>query len=1400
MTMSDADTTTGPSDIAIVGMACRFEQADGYQALRRNLAQGRECIARPTRAELQAAGVPADLLDHPNYVAAGGPLAGLEDFDADFFGMPPREADLLDPQQRLFLECAWEALEDAGLVDAVAGQPVGVWGGTATNLYLLHNLQHAGDVLALMGGINLTIATKPDFVTLRVSHLLDLRGPSLNVQSGCSTGLSAVHCGVQSLLSGETRVAVCGAASLTQLQPGGYVHQPGSIESPDGHCRAFDADAAGTCRGSGAAVVVMKRLADALADGDPIHAVIKASASNNDGADKIGFTAPGELGQAAVIEEALALAGLSADAIGCVEAHGTGTRLGDPIEVAALTRAFRRSTDKRGYCAIGSLKSNLGHLDAAAGIASLVKAVLMVSNREIYQTLHFTAPNPEIDFAASPLRVAQRYETWNDAVPRAGVSSFGMGGTNVHVIVQAPPERPVSVANGAALLLPLSARTQPALAAQAQRLLQALENNPALALADVAHTLQVGRRHFSCRRFVVAATAAQAIAALRDGGSGLDDPLLHATGLRWSQGGTIDWSVLPGMAQARRVHLPTYPFERRRHWIDRPAADAAPDLQAVEWRQQALPPAVAPARWWLLPDTAGQGDAQQAASTLVAQGHDARVQPAGAANVPLNEAAIAVTWPGVTWMAPAQGPVRHIALVRGTAGVLGNEALDAHAAAAVALATPATFVDVEPAATALPLARLAGLGLGHFAWRGRQCFAVAPRTIAAARTVGVDGTCFIDGGLQTRGPELARALLAGGAAELLLRDEDPRPARDTRAVLDALDAAAGAWTRAPRAPELDALLDRLATAWTCRWLRAAGVDLAPGNAHAIPTLLEQVGVVPAYHRMVRAQLADLADDGLVRLDADRFEVLPALAQAPGVEACRADILQRLAAQQPLLDLLDHCASRYADVFTGRLHGTAVIASEAGGLRFAAATRLLQEQSSRPHCLHAVAGLVARLAQGLPRPLRILEVAGGTGSLTGPVLARLAGTPVEYCFTDIGQAFLARAAHEAQRQGLAGFTTRRFDMAQEPAAQGFTPGSYDLVLGLDGAHVPADMRRTLEHLGQLLRPDGVLCLVERMRTERWVDRIWGLESGWWDFADSYRGRSPLAAPSAWRQAVQDGGLHLVALRAGSERDDTGWLLATPQVPSILPAAFEGARLHRLRTFDGLQAEAQALGARVDLLAPDAPCPPCALAARVDTGADDLAAAQAFVAAARGHARRTLLVAAGSDAALAAGHAVLAQGEADAVAWSGVDAITPLVLQAVLAAGAPVVRGAVAPAPTAVAPAPAATTETPQDVVLRLWGELLGREGLRPDDDWYAVGGDSLLTTRIIVLLEQRFGVSLPAERFFSATTAADMAHALEDTLGQRAQPADDFALDLLARIEAMSDAEAEAALRQGTLRA
>ena len=540
-------TMVAETDIAVIGMAGRFPGARDLAEYWNNLRDGVESLTQLTDQQLEAAGIDPALRSDPEYVKAAFLLPEMEMFDGAFFGFSPRDASIMDPQQRHFLECSWSALEHAGHVPQTFDGSIGVYAGCGASMYMINNLLTNPQLVQQVGFFLLRhTGNDKDFLATRASYLMNLTGPSINIQTACSTSLVAIHQAVQSLLNGECDMAIAGGSTIRQPHTAGYVYKEGEIVSPDGHCRSFDESSQGTVFGSGVGVVVLRRAVDAMADGDTIHAIIKGSAINNDGSMKVGYLAPSVDGQAKAVAEALAISGVDPETITYVEAHGTGTPVGDPIEIVALTQAFRTKTRKSGYCALGSVKSNIGHLDTAAGVAGLIKTALALKHKQIPPSLYFERPNPGCEFENSPFFVNTALREWtsNGAPRRAGVSALGAGGTNAHVILEEAPNAPPSDEPARPQqLMVVSAKTPTALDAATANLARFLRDGT-VSLADVAYTLQVGRQAFAHRRAIAAADAAEAIELLES-----NDPKRVATQQAGEEAPAVAFMFAGGGAQ-----------------------------------------------------------------------------------------------------------------------------------------------------------------------------------------------------------------------------------------------------------------------------------------------------------------------------------------------------------------------------------------------------------------------------------------------------------------------------------------------------------------------------------------------------------------------------------------------------------------------------------------------------------------------------------------------------------------------------------------------------------------------------------------------------------------------------------------------------------------------------------
>lgn len=491
--------------VAIIGMAGRFPMAESVDEYWQNLIESKECISFYTDEELIESGIDPKNVKNPDYIKAKGAVGNVDMFDAAFFGINPREAEVTDPQHRMLLECAWEALEHAGYDSNKFDGPIGVFAGKSMDYYLLTNVYPQIRKEISAGSLQAAIGNDKDSLTTLIAYRMNLTGPAITVQTSSSTSLVAVAVAAQSVLTYQCDIALAGGITAGPPIKSGYLYQAGGIWAKDGHCRAFDAKASGFVPGSGMGMVVLKRLEDAVADGDNIWAVITGYAVNNDGSNKVSYSAPSVDAQAEVVALAQAMADVHPETIQYIECHGTGTNLGDPIEVTALNQAFSVQTDKKHFCAIGSTKTNIGHLDNAAGVAGLIKTAMALKHKKIPATLHFETPNPKIDWENSPFFVSNQLTDWErgEHPRRAGVSSIGMGGTNAHVIVEEAPELDPSGDSRDWKLMFLSAKTGPALDARTRQLADFFKQNPETNLADAAYTLQVGRKDLNYRRFFV---------------------------------------------------------------------------------------------------------------------------------------------------------------------------------------------------------------------------------------------------------------------------------------------------------------------------------------------------------------------------------------------------------------------------------------------------------------------------------------------------------------------------------------------------------------------------------------------------------------------------------------------------------------------------------------------------------------------------------------------------------------------------------------------------------------------------------------------------------------------------------------------------------------------------------
>lgn len=1079
--------------IAITGMAGRFPGAPDIHALWSLLEQRREGITRLDRARLLAEGVPAAILDDARYVPAAAALEGIDRFDAGFWGIAPHEAALMDPQQRILLETAWHALEDAHCDPRRSDAQIGVFIGSAISTYLLFRLRaqiegpsRAGQLLAMAGN-------DKDYAATQLAYRLDLKGPAIAVQTACSSSLVAIHLACQSLLSGECDIAIAGGVSIRVPHQVGYRHEEGGMLSPDGHCRSFAEGAAGTVFGSGCGLVVLRRAEDA--GHDRIRALILGTAVNNDGSSKVGFAAPSQDRQAAVIAEAMAVAGVTPAEIGHVEGHGTGTPIGDPIEVAALAAAFRGAAP--GSVALGSLKSAIGHTETAAGVAGLIKTVLMLERGVIAPTLHAQEPSRRIPWAETPFRLAATPRAWTEK-RIGGVSSFGIGGTNAHAVVAAAPARG-PVARQASPRLVISAKDSAALealrTAYAARLATPGANFAAIAAA-------AARRPLLPLALVADSAAALATAT----------PVPHPPP-ETSPGGVP-------------VDLPPYPFQRRRHWAATPRLGAAIPLPSGETLRIATPEP------WL------RDHVVDGTPLLPGAWHLALLAEAGAAAVtdlaftaplPLDGAPSIQLWQDAEGrfrvMAEAAGSWRQVAEAR--------RAEPAPPGATFAV-TPTDRIDGAAWAETLAGAGLAfGPAFRRITRLGRGADAVVADIDEEAEDVAI-----LDAGLQALGAAVRDAAL-GFRPAAIARFARHAPLDSCRRIVARLTED-GAETKTGDILWLDAAGAVLAEARgvACRRAGTAAGDL-------VFTLGWRPATDPALtepHEALERLARLFIRDGLAAVPAPARPALARLlaphaaAAGPAEDAaagCTA-LARQFPAQAAEIALVARCGAALPDVLAGRQDPLALLFGDG-------APDGAYRDSPLARHLNAVAAAVARGAR------RVIEIGGGTGATTAALRAAL--PQADYLFTDIGAGFLDAAA---RRLGVA---TARLDISADPAAQGIEPGRHDLVLAANVLHAAPDLRAAIRHAVSLLAPGGRLLLVEGTGPLARLDLTFGLTEGWTTRSDhDLRPHHPLLPAGRWCALLRDAGLAdpVVVAEAGGQVVITATRAAAPWV-TLAPGA-------------------------------------------------------------------------------------------------------------------------------------------------------------------------------------------------------------------------------------------------------
>lgn len=1215
-------------EIAIIGISGRFPNSKNVENFWENLVTGKELTSIfPESSPRQA-------------IAAGGILADVELFDASFFGFNPREAEAIDPQHRLFLECAWEALENAGYDSERESRPIGVYAGVGISTYLLYNLNPNQELIKSRGFVPTIVGVDKDYLPTRVSYKLNLTGPSVSVGTACSSSLVATHLACQSLLSGECDIALAAGVSVKVPQNESTL-SPGEIASADGQCRAFAAGANGTIGGNGIGVVVLKRLEDAIADRDYIYGVIKGSAINNDGAVKVGYTAPSQAGQAKVIRSAQIMAEVEPETISYIEAHGTGTSLGDPIEIAALTQAFRASTDKKGFCAIGSVKTNVGHLDAAAGITGLIKAVLALDRQLLPPSLNFDAPNPKIDFENSPFYVNTKLSDWktNGSPRRAGVSSFGFGGTNAHVILEEAPVREQG-ATGAgeqgrkSHILLVSAKTSSALETATTNLVNYLKQQPEVNLADVAYTLQVGRRVFDHRRMVIVEDIEDAIAAL-------ESPQRVLTQVQASKNRPVVFMFTGQGSQyvnmARELYQTEWVFRQEcdrccellqsqlgfdlRSYLYPTAAEAeraAQQLQQTAITQPALfVIEYALAKLWMswgvkpvaaighsigeyvAACIAGVFSLEDALALVTARGQLMQQLPTGSM--------LAIGLPEAE-VQPLLGQNLCLAVINGTSDCVVSGTTEAIAALQNRLAERG--IDCRRLHTSHAFhSQMMEPILEPFQARVKQVQLNPPQIPYISNVTGtwitteeatnpvywathLRQTVRFAEGLQELFKQSDRILLEVGAGRTLSKlakqhpDKQPQQVvltsirhpkeqqSDVRFLLNTLGQLwlAGIqidwlgflahekrdrlplptypferqryWIEPPQSvvkaepPQWQSLveagirasqeilegdrqtylnnqqlLDDLCTAYINLALRHNGAFSNLEQQYNLEELSKQCQIIPRYQPLLARWLQVLTNRGHIQQAGEKFTHL-----APCSSESVQDLLQQVKLNwnsSKMLDLVRYCGENLADVITGDQEPLQLFKGLLYEFDRAENTSLKSPYHAKYSAI--IQAILRQVASTLlpQKNLRILEIASGVSYVTDELIPVLSSSQIKYTFADVSGSFLNEANQKFSKYPF--IECRCLDLDRPLSEQGFSQGSFDVIVGVKSLHTTKNIATVLENIRSLLAPEGVLLIWEKTQATLDFDITWALLIN--PLQESSSLENPYLSKEQWQKALR-----------------------------------------------------------------------------------------------------------------------------------------------------------------------------------------------------------------------------------------------------------------------------------------
>lgn len=1199
------DRETG-LEVAIVGMHCRLPRADSVNSFWTQLKRGFNGITRLSPEQMSRAGVSRDVYEAAHYVPCCGILHDIHLFDHGFFGITAEDAALMDPQHRLLLESCFRALENAGYAGKQS-ERIGVFAGTSANTYLLNAVLpgHRRD-LENGGSLPLLLASDKDFAALRVAYHLGLTGPALTVQSACSTGLSVVHAACRALQAGDCDIAIAAAACVRVPHEVGYLHQEGSIFSRRGICSAFDADADGCVPGNGVVSVVLRRLPDAVEARDTISAVILGSALNSDADDKQSFAAPSAAAQSRVIRDAHLYADVTADDVGYVEAHGTATQLGDPIEAEALIDAFQGSRPE--HCGLGSVKTNIGHLDAAAGLAGLVKGALAVSHAKLPPSIHFKKLNAHIRLDKSPLFIVDELMGWRTKEPRiAGVSSFGVGGTNAHVVLMQPPVAWSRPAFTGASALAISASRPELLSETALSLAAELRARPSLDLRDAAFTLFKGRRHLANRAVIVAQTPVEAAVRLEafasDEATGEADQAnvsLRDAAQRWIERQPqphLDSIVLE--REARRIPLTGTSISPSSHWIgplSNPsvvvpeAAGQSTALTAIHpqtwtWvlRPYTSPPATNPRASWIFVH-AGQRLARDLALRLKVDRElmEVRVDTDG----PALEQLIAPSLTSGQFLRIVVACFPEREFDAGPSSVLFETgrrvAWDLPFSLAAALARSKQRVHVHLDILTSGRFDILGTESVEFTqWLVHGIEKVLPQECSGVtvRSLDIDGDCLktlcdeltttraatlairgeklwtrelIDissmeppdvpeGQFSLRGPVVVLGGFGGigriltqqianknpGIAIVLVCREASRtvrriPWQEVRAELNSLFTAFLA-ERPVRliqdSPETVGLLHRFCAARIATYWERLGLTCVAGTAFTRGQLTAASNVLAKFERMLDFQIAYLAESGFLEIRGEQLLWLKDRPSSQEAEQAAAEIHKLEPDLTSVVKLLDICVDSYPRALSGEQEPISVLYPQGSERQIGAAAEVMIKRSFGEAACRALGAWIKLAARGSrERPFRVLEVGAGNGLLTREIAAEirnLLDDDIEFIVTDISRNLVEAAKAVAEKQGWRRVEFGVLDISADPVGQGYDPGSFDLVCGLNVVHATPNATATLRKLRSLLAPDGIMAVIESVRREPWVDMVSGLAADWWGYTDE-RQVSPLFTMEEWRR--------------------------------------------------------------------------------------------------------------------------------------------------------------------------------------------------------------------------------------------------------------------------------------------